>query len=273
MVFQGRRPLLREPGWAACGCSGTVKWLPPIGSTYSWSRPPGLYLRLPASPVGRRAPPAPVRSGCQRWSGFPTLATAYTNDARGGEGSLPWAAGLDVGRRGADYRDPGPHGLGDELHPLSERTWLGMPRRMSRSESRSITSSLKLRRGQPVRWNERRFRVEVRRGDRMLHGLGCPVAEAAPGCRVEHHHLAGKFIAGELGQIAHGGQETPDATVRVLDGTFLPRAVRITEIGLGTKFLGEARIFALSRRKMVRRSARPSCWYVQGIVRLRRASD
>src|SRR3712207_2203921 len=31
---------------------------------------------------------------------------------------LPGAAGLDVGRRGTDRRDPGPHGLGDELGPV-----------------------------------------------------------------------------------------------------------------------------------------------------------
>src|SRR5215212_4927393 len=31
---------------------------------------------------------------------------------------LPRAAGLDVGRRGTDRRDPGPHGLGDELGPV-----------------------------------------------------------------------------------------------------------------------------------------------------------
>jgi hypothetical protein len=31
---------------------------------------------------------------------------------------LPWAAGLDVGRRGTDRGDPGPHGLGDELGPV-----------------------------------------------------------------------------------------------------------------------------------------------------------
>src|SRR3954468_13065130 len=31
---------------------------------------------------------------------------------------LPRAAGLDVGCRGTDRRDPGPHGLGDELGPV-----------------------------------------------------------------------------------------------------------------------------------------------------------
>ena len=32
--------------------------------------------------------------------------------------ALKGAAGLDVGRLGADRRDPGPHGLGDELGPV-----------------------------------------------------------------------------------------------------------------------------------------------------------
>ena len=42
-----------------------------------------------------------------------------------------------------------------------------------------------------------------------------------------------ELVLGQLGQVALAGQEPADPTVRVLDRTFLPGAVRIAEIGFG----------------------------------------
>ena len=59
------------------------------------------------------------------------------------------------------------------------------------------------------------------------------VAEAASRRRVQHGGHALKLIVGELGQVAITGQEAADPTIRILDRTFLPGAVRIAEEGLG----------------------------------------
>src|SRR6187455_3297124 len=53
---------------------------------------------------------------------------------------LPRAARLDERGLGADSCNPLSHSLGDELRPLSERTWPGTPRRMNRSDRASMTS-------------------------------------------------------------------------------------------------------------------------------------
>ena len=42
-----------------------------------------------------------------------------------------------------------------------------------------------------------------------------------------------ELVLGEFGQVAITGEEPADPTVRILDRTFLPGAVRIAEIGLG----------------------------------------
>jgi len=55
---------------------------------------------------------------------------------------LPRASGLDEQGLHADLVEPLTHLLGCELRPLSERMYLGTPRRTNRSLSRSNTSSL-----------------------------------------------------------------------------------------------------------------------------------
>ena len=59
------------------------------------------------------------------------------------------------------------------------------------------------------------------------------VAEAALRRRIEQGGHALELVLGELGQVALAGQKAADATVRVLDRTLLPGAVRIAEEGFG----------------------------------------
>src|SRR6187200_554764 len=56
------------------------------------------------------------------------------------EAVLPRAAWCDVGGLCTDRCDPLLHSLGHEPGPLSDLIWPGVPRRMNRSDSTSITS-------------------------------------------------------------------------------------------------------------------------------------
>jgi hypothetical protein len=58
------------------------------------------------------------------------------------------------------------------------------------------------------------------------------VAEAAPRRCVQAGGDTSELVLVELGQVAITGQEPANSPIRILDRTFLPRAVRIAEIGL-----------------------------------------
>ena len=88
---------------------------------------------------------------------------------------LPRAAKLDERRFRADRNDPLPHGLGDALGPLSERTWPGAPRRMKRLDSTSVMS---------VALSSRSIRIEMH--SRVIYSI--TPAQTQNVCR-EHAEL------------------------------------------------------------------------------------